>query len=136
MGGWESWGDVCHEVPGWVLVRDTRTLLEGGRVYDVYIYICIYIYKTYIRIYIYIFIYITSNVRCAVDREFLYIYIYIYIGLYFLGFPSIWNSSPDLPDLPKVNHLLRFGISSTRAGGQDDVSFNKLPQNILIYSYV
>ena len=44
----------------------------------------------------------------------------------------IWNSSPDLPDLPsmpEVSHLLQFGTSSTRAGGQDDVSSNQLPQN-------
>ena len=46
----------------------------------------------------------------------------------------IWNSSPDLPDLPavpavpEVSHLLPFGTSSTRAGGQDDVSSNQLPQ--------
>ena len=46
-------------------------------------------------------------------------------------FSMIWNSSPDLPDLPnlpEVSHLLPFGTSSTRAGGQDDVSSNKLPQ--------
>ena len=46
------------------------------------------------------------------------------------GSSLIWNSSPDLPDLPdlpEVSHLLWFG-TSTRAGGQDDVSSNKLPQ--------
>ena len=32
------------------------------------------------------------------------------------------------PDLPEVSHLLQFGTSSTRAGGQDDVSSNQLPQ--------
>ena len=48
-------------------------------------------------------------------------------------FSMIWNSSPDLPDLPSVpegSHLLQFGTSSTRAGGQDDVSSNQLPQTI------
>ena len=44
---------------------------------------------------------------------------------YLLCFSLIWNSSPDLA---VVSHLLRFGTSSTRAGGQDDVSSNKLPQ--------
>ena len=44
---------------------------------------------------------------------------------YLLCFSLIWNSSPDLPE---VSHLLRFGTSSTRAGGQDDVSSSKLPQ--------
>ena len=34
------------------------------------------------------------------------------------------------PDLPGVSHLLQFGTSSTRAGGQDDVSSNQLPQII------
>ena len=43
-------------------------------------------------------------------------------------FSMIRNSSPDLPDLPEVSHLLRFATSSTRAGGQDDVSSDKLPQ--------
>ena len=28
-------------------------------------------------------------------------------------------------DLPEVSHVLQFRISSTRAGGQDDVSSNK-----------
>ena len=42
-----------------------------------------------------------------------------------------WNSSPDLTDLPEVSHLLRFGTSSTRAGGQDDVSCNQLPQILI-----
>ena len=49
-------------------------------------------------------------------------------------FSMIWNSSPDLPDLldlPEVSHLLQFGTSSTRAGCQDDVSSNKLPQTIV-----
>ena len=46
---------------------------------------------------------------------------------YSLCFSFIWNSSPDLPE---VSHLLRFGTSSTRAGGQDDVSSKKLPQTI------
>ena len=32
------------------------------------------------------------------------------------------------PDLLGVSHLLQFGTSSTRAGGQDDVSSNQLPQ--------
>ena len=31
-----------------------------------------------------------------------------------------------------MSHLLRFGTSSTRAGGQDDVSSNKLRQIIII----
>ena len=37
---------------------------------------------------------------------------------------GIWRN------LPEVRHLLRVGISSTRAGRQDDVSFDKLPQTI------
>ena len=32
------------------------------------------------------------------------------------------------PDLGEVSHLLQFGTSSTRAGGQDDVNSNQLPQ--------
>ena len=32
------------------------------------------------------------------------------------------------PDLGEVSHLLQFGTSLTRAGGQDDVSFDKLSQ--------
>ena len=49
-------------------------------------------------------------------------------------FSMIWNSCPDLldlPDLPEVSHLLRFGTSSTRPGGQGDMSSNKLPQTII-----
>ena len=44
-------------------------------------------------------------------------------------FSMIWKSSADLldlPDLPEVSYLLRFGTSSTRAGGQDDLSSNQL----------
>ena len=34
-------------------------------------------------------------------------------------------------DLPEERHLLQFGTSSPRAGGQDDVSSNKLPRTML-----
>ena len=51
-----------------------------------------------------------------------------------LCFSTVWNSSPDLPDLPDVSRLLRFGTSSTQAGGQDDVSSNQLPQTIVLLS--
>ena len=43
-------------------------------------------------------------------------------------FAVIWNSSLDLPNLAEVSHLLRFGTSSTHAGGQDDVSSDQVPQ--------
>ena len=50
-------------------------------------------------------------------------------------FSMVGNSSPEpagtlrnFPQLGEVSHLLQFGTSSTRAGGQDDVSSNKLPQ--------
>ena len=35
-----------------------------------------------------------------------------------------------MPAVPEVSHLLPFGTSSTRAGGQDDVRSNQLPQII------
>ena len=52
--------------------------------------------------------------------------------------------SPDPPDPPDPGYLvhgLRLGTSPTRAGGQDDVSLDKLPQTINIsagiaYTYI
>ena len=42
-----------------------------------------------------------------------------------------------LPELGEVSHLLQFGTSSTRAGGQDDVRSNQLPQmKMLEFSFV
>ena len=47
----------------------------------------------------------------------------------------IWNSSPESPEEvlgAQSVHLLQFGTSLTRAGGQYDVRSNKLPQIITI----
>ena len=38
---------------------------------------------------------------------------------------TLWN----LPDLEEVSQLLQFWTCLTRAGGQDDVSSNQLPQS-------
>ena len=50
-------------------------------------------------------------------------------ALYFL---MIWNLPPASADLPdQVSFATARDLPSTRAGGQDDVSSNKLPQNPL-----
>ena len=45
-------------------------------------------------------------------------------------FLASWNSEADLPDLPEMGHGWQSWTPTTRAGGQDDVSYNKLPQII------
>ena len=55
-----------------------------------------------------------------------------------LGERPLWNTSPDSPDSPdapdpanRVSSTATRTPTSTRAGGQDDVSLNKLPQTNL-----
>ena len=43
---------------------------------------------------------------------------------------------PDLADLPEMGHGWQVRTPLPRAGGQDDVSYNKLPQISLFYLYV
>ena len=40
------------------------------------------------------------------------------------------NTAPDPPDPAEMEHKLRLATYRHRAGGQDDVSLNKLPQMI------
>ena len=119
--------------------------------YNIYIYIYIYIYIIYIHVYIHIcytsFFWSMSKSLSFAKQQILTKTLLVprpmvtsYGRLKFPNHPKhynsvcfsmIWNSSPDEPDLPavpEVSHLLPFGTSSTRAGGQDDVSSNQLPQ--------
>ena len=45
--------------------------------------------------------------------------------------PASAGMAPDLPESAEVRHLPQFATSSTRAKGQDDVSYQKLPQIII-----
>ena len=48
--------------------------------------------------------------------------------MFFNDLELILGTLRNSAELGDVGHLLQFGTSSTRAGGQDDVSSNQLPQ--------
>ena len=78
------------------------------KVYIYIIYHISYIYILYTHMYIYIIYHIYIYI--------LHLYVYIYIS-YIISYMIfiIWNSCPDLSELC---HLLPFGTSLTRAGGE------------------